>query len=96
MEPPLPNAKFVIVNADIEGPRWREQKEAVKATGAAYDEPHRQWTLWFNLGDPPIDRINALFTLAREYGTIVRLVIDSPSGQADIPPANPYGTHGEC
>ena len=84
MEPPLPNAKFVIANADIEGTRWREQKEAVKATGAAYDEQYRKWILWFNLDDPPIDKINTLFTLAREYGTIVRLVIDQPSNQADI------------
>lgn len=80
MEPPLFNAKFVIINADIEGPRWKNQKEAVKATGAAYDEPHRRWILWFNLENPPVDRINTLFGLAREYGTIVHLEIGQPEG----------------
>lgn len=67
----------------MEGPRWGEQKDAVAATGASYDQPTRTWYLWVDLDDLPIDKINALFAIARKYGTIVTFSIpDEPATPA--------------
>ncbi len=65
---------LIIELAHMPEPHWNEQKEAVKATGADWGSKTKRWFLDINLDNPPIDTINTLFTIARKYGTYVRLV----------------------
>ncbi|RAS62957.1 hypothetical protein C8D87_107105 [Lentzea atacamensis] len=63
-----------VVLAPIDGPRWDEQKEAVKATGAIYQKPTHAWTIERPDGKLPVDTLNDLYAIAAEYGTKVRIV----------------------
>jgi hypothetical protein len=60
--------------APMDGPRWNEQKEAVKATGAIYQKSTQAWTIERTDGKLPVDTLNDLYAIAAEYGTKVRIV----------------------
>jgi len=61
--------------AKIEGPRWDEQKEAVKATGATFQESTKAWLIETDKNALPVDVMNRLYEIAAEFGTQVRLII---------------------
>lgn len=71
-------AFLIATNAKHPEPRFTEQKEAVKATGATFSSSARRWLYEIeDLANPSpedINAINALFAAAKEYGTDVKFV----------------------
>lgn len=64
----------LLAISNIDNPRFSEQTDLIKSSGAAYDGASKTW--WLQLeqalaGDEP--GINALFAAAKEYGTYVVL-----------------------
>ena len=73
-----------IRSAPMEGPRFGEQTDLIKSSGAAFDGGLRSW--WLPLtralnGDTPA--LDILFQAAREYGTHVTLA--RPAGRLNDP-----------
>ncbi|HWO66681.1 MAG TPA: hypothetical protein VNO31_42290 [Umezawaea sp.] len=68
-------AIITIKLAKIEGPRWDEQKEAVKATGAIFQKSAKTWLIETETNTFPADVLNRLFEIAAEFGTQIKLLI---------------------
>lgn len=65
--------RCLITSAPAAGDRWTEQLTMIREAGAQFDEDSKQWFFFFEHGSPPIDRLNALFTIAARFGTTVVL-----------------------
>lgn len=89
MTSPQREALLVITNAPMSEPRFTEQKDAVKATGAQYQKATHRWTLEIDLDNLPVKTINTLFTIAREYGTEVKLIAFQDGEHAHLPDITP-------
>jgi hypothetical protein len=70
---PFGEAIALITLAHMPDPEWDKQKAAVAATGAHYGG-NKRWILELTLTDRPVETLNALFAIAREYGTEIRLI----------------------
>ncbi|MFT7837582.1 hypothetical protein Q5530_15690 [Saccharothrix sp. BKS2] len=65
-----------ITLAHMDSPRWDEQKDAVKATGATHQNHSKgTWIIETDRDALPVDTINRLYEIAAEYGTHVRIII---------------------
>lgn len=73
METDQRSAILVVSLAHAADPLWSEQKQAIKGLMSGYDEKTKEWYRHFDLHDPPVDAINALFDAAKRYGTSVRI-----------------------
>lgn len=68
MQPRLQFTAFKEFGGVAGNEAWRS---AISSTGAAYHSHDQRWHLQISLDPFPVDTINALFEIARQYGATV-------------------------
>ena len=65
--------RIVIRSAHTNEPSWSEQLDAIRKTGAGYDDSQQAWFIWVDSEPAPIDLINTLYRIASRFGSHIKI-----------------------